>query len=159
MTDYQKRQIVGALPTGTNVIGSVKITDGTETATVNASNFLETSPEHSLKGKTILYDRANATNGTGVLRTVTAGKTYYLLEAGFWYKATTNNAEGKLYVSNANQPILYMSAKITATYWVSDTDHAELTYPHPLPIAAGVSLWVSASAGMTVQGWIIGWEE
>lgn len=43
MVDFQKRNIVGALPTGTNILGSFKITNGTYTVTVDASGRMETS--------------------------------------------------------------------------------------------------------------------
>lgn len=43
MTEYQKRTIVGALPTGTNILGSVKITNGVYIVTVDASGRMETS--------------------------------------------------------------------------------------------------------------------
>ena len=52
--------VVASIPAGTNTIGNVKLTDGSETASVNASNQLETAEANSGDIKTavetLLFD-------------------------------------------------------------------------------------------------------
>jgi len=204
MTDYQKRQIVGALPTGdnaigklaanngvdigdvdvksiaagdnnignvdvvtlpvlptgTNTIGSVKITDGIETATVNASNFLETSPEHSLKGKTMIYSQAWVSDGWATARTVTAGKTYYCICATLSYYATSNLRTVNLVFGSAGNVVMLVKSNVNATYHVNDAGDKTVTFPHPIPVAAGEAIRIySNNAGITGFVHLTGWEE
>ena len=138
MTEYQKRQIVGGLPTGTNVIGSV----------------------NEARGKTILYDTNSAVDGIATVRTVTAGKTYYLLQAGLRAYATGDSKITKLWVGADSNVLLSYRTAVTATYKTSDAHVFSLTYPHPIPIAASTSIRVESGDGsLFVTAWIIGWEE
>ena len=138
----------------------VKIGDGTETASVNDQDILETSPEHSLKGKTILYNRTDVTNGAATLRTVTAGKTYYLLQAALSYYATAGNKTALMFIGTSASILFRMNSTITPTYHTADRDTLIFVYPHPIPIAAGTAIQIDSSdAGLKADGWIMGWEE
>ena len=144
----------------TEAIGSVKITDGTETATVNNEDFLETSPEHSLKGKAMRYGTATATAAHATLLTVTAGKTFYLLSATLSVYSTNNDSYAIMYLESSEKRILAINTNITATYKTGFTDHAELAFPHPIPLAAGQRVRIFSAGGATVaNGTCIGWEE
>ena len=112
------------------------------------------------RGKTILYDHALTTAATTTMRTVTAGKTYYLLQAGVTYHCTGDEKTGGIWiVSNANN-LIKIRTSITATYNTAVSDTITVTYPHPIPIAAGQTIRVNSSAAeLTVRGWIVGWEE
>jgi len=112
------------------------------------------------RGKTLLFRPGIATAGTTTMRTVTAGKTFYLAMAGLMYSASVGNVKASIKTSVDSTLILQMYSHITATYHTQDSDHAEITFPHPIPIAAGVEIQVySSNAGITANGWIIGWEE
>ncbi len=171
-----------ALPTGTNIIGEVKpvdnagnhqasmdavaragfakITDGTETASVNTNNQLETSPEHSLKGKTILFGTGIAIGGHATLLTVTAGKTFYLLAATLSAYATVDDVYAVMYMESTTKRLMEIYSNITPTYKTSFSEHAELTFPHPIPLAATLSVKIySTNADMYVRGSCVGWEE
>ena len=138
MTEYQKREIVGALPSGANVIGSV----------------------NEARGKTILYDGDDVTNGTTTMRTVTAGKTYYLLMAGLAFYSSANGEEARIRIGGGTNFILRLASRITPTYRTTDSDHSEVTFPHPIPVAAGVAISVTSTAAVLgAYGWIVGWEE
>ena len=112
------------------------------------------------RGKTILYDVEWAAGGNTTLRTVTAGKTYYLLMAGLIYESTIAEEIVTIQIDDYNHLILEMAASITATYNEYDAGHAEISFPHPIPITAGKVIRVtSGHANMGGRGWIIGWEE
>lgn len=115
-----------------------------------------------LAGKTILYNYAYAINDlTVAVRTVTAGKTYYML--GYWLsiKATADNEAGYIFVENDPAgTIILMNSSITATYKVSDTQTAMLAFPYPIPIVAGQTIRVASTAAtITAFAGIVGWEE
>jgi len=158
--EYQKRELVKALPTGTNTLGSVKVTDGTETASVNDQNILDTSSEHSLKGKTILYNSGNALNSTTVLRTVTAGKTYYMIAANLSWTTAAANIDGSIYVGATGNIIVQGITSFKTDQQVGGGNQINIVFPHPIPVVAGVEIKVR-SAGATERffGSIIGWEE
>ena len=127
---------------------------------VNSNGFLENSGEHSLKGKTILYDNNNAANAVTVIRTVTAGKTYYLMACGLKMHSTTDNKWGQLQVGAGADVLLYGGTAITAGTVDSFDQVQILSFPHPLPIAAGVEIKVQSNDATTLAAaWIIGWEE
>ena len=127
---------------------------------VDSRNYLETSPEHSLKGKTILYNTGTVAGGNLTLRTVTAGKTFYLLSAWISYVSTVDNSFAKIYVATTASPLIDLRSSITATYHTSDSNSLIATYPHPIPIAAGVAIILSSqSASTDADGGIVGWEE
>ena len=112
------------------------------------------------RGKTILYNIASATNAATAVRTVTAGKTYYLVACGLSVHSTTNQADCYLYLTTTARVLLHHRAATVATYKTTDSRHSELSFPYPIPIAASTVIYVSTDdAGATAFGWIIGWEE
>ena len=112
------------------------------------------------RGKTILYDRTDVTNGTATVRTVTAGKTYYLLQAALSYYATAGNKTALMFIGTSASILFRMNSTITPTYHTADRDTLIFVYPHPIPIAAGTAIQIDSSdAGLKADGWIMGWEE
>jgi len=112
-----------------------------------------------LAGKTLLYDHETVTAGNVTLRTVTAGKTYWLLAAQLTMSGTINGMAGYITYGYAGDRILLVNLDMVATYLPATTDHAEMTFPHPLPLAAGLTVVMTASANCTGYATIVGWEE
>ncbi len=112
-----------------------------------------------LAGKNILHDFDTVTNGNVTLRTVSGGKTYYLLAAQLTVSGTINGIGGYLNYGYAGDRILFINLDKVTTYKPAVTDHAEMTFPHPIPLAAGLTIVMTASANCTGYASIIGWEE
>jgi len=120
----------------------------------------ENMKDNTLEGKTILYDKGSADNSTVTIRTVTAGKTYYLVAVQLVTYGTADGGTAYIEIGAAGNRILRTYTPITATYQTSNTSHAEMAFPHPIPLAAGQSIRViSGPAGTTGVGQIVGWEE
>lgn len=116
--------------------------------------------DNTLEGKTILYNSNSKANGTETLRTVTAGKTYYMIMAGLSYKATASSRVGILYVDSDTNHLIHHISAITATYNEVDRGSTVVVFPHPLPVAAGIDININSDAAtIGVYGWIVGWEE
>ena len=112
-----------------------------------------------LAGKTILHDHETVTAGNVTLRTVSGGKTYYLLAAQLTISGTINGIAGYLTYGYSGDRILFINLDKTTTYAPAVTDHAEMTFPHPIPLAAGLTVVLNASANCTGYATIVGWEE
>ena len=109
-------------------------------------------------GKTILFNGASVSGATATLRTVTAGKTYYLLYANLSVKSS-DNFETASIKFDTDYLILKYTA-VTAIYNENFASTTSKTFPHPIPIAAGTVITVVSSAGgTTASAQIIGWEE
>jgi len=154
-TDTTGHPILGA---GTAEIGKLAANSGTTIGDVNVVSITGVVQTNLAKGKTILYNNVGANNSTQTIRTITAGKTYYLLSVGLTYNSGTAGASANVSTTDGVLLLMYLGA--TATYNTSVGDHAELTFPHPIPIAAGKTITVtSGNANSNAAGWIIGWEE
>ena len=89
--------VVASLPVGTNTIGNVKLTDGTETASVDSNNRLEVAEENSSGIKTavetLLFDAglplASASDSTDL-----AGAPYYGVYVGTGGSLRVNTGAG-----------------------------------------------------------------
>jgi hypothetical protein len=122
----------------------------------NASTYLGIN---QAVGKTIIVDEISVAGGTATIYTVSAGKTFFLLECTLAYYATTNNAGATIYKNLAGNVVLQMISSIDATKTV-DSGHAELHFAMPIPFAAGDRIVVrSTVAGLTAYGTVLGWEE
>lgn len=113
-----------------------------------------------LQGKTILYDFQQTTNSPVNLRTVAAKKTYYLVAAGTTMYSTVTNIYGTVYIGTTARTFLSVLSAITPTYATAHATSDHITFPHPLPIAAGEIIRTSTNnAAGQITSWIIGYEE
>ena len=97
-----------------------------------------------------IFDSAN--NATEVSYTVPAGKILYLLYAQLTTRASTDNKIGRLHINDGGRTIFYLKSQIDAVR-VTDVQHAEITFPIPLPITAGDVVGVYSSAA-TIDAYI-----
>lgn len=128
----------------------------------NASNPI--AELYKLQGKTLIWRDATSSNNTTTIYEVTAGKTFYLMNAGFAFKATSDAGAAYLVKGEvANLDIIAGSkADITATYKVSHSSSINIPFPVPVPIPSGLAGFIriqTQGAGSTAFAWIFGWEE
>ncbi len=123
MPEYQKRQVVGELPAGTNTIGSVKLTDGT--------NFALVTDEGILRIIT-LPTRTTSALGTGMLKfahgVVTAN---YSIDTA---TAKTQGATLNLYITDVS---IIVNTDLTAEIAVQEIP----LLAHVFDSTDGVLLW------------------
>jgi hypothetical protein len=112
-----------------------------------------------LTGKTILYDRqGSVTNAAATVRTVTAGKTYYMVAYGLSYYASSNDVSAALYITNSNKYLVKVQTAIDSAG--HDSNAYLMNFALPIPIAASTSIVCeSFGAGCTIAAWVIGYEE
>lgn len=127
------------------------------------SNASLASGAQPLAGKTILYDSGQAVGATtDAIRTVTAGKTYYLLAMFLDLSGNVDATGGglaRIYIAPSSD-LLALRLAITATYKITDSQHSEWVTPYPIPIAAGkVINVICGAANCTATAHIVGWEE
>ena len=109
---------------------------------------------------TLLYNNDTATNGFSNIRVTSAGKTYFLVAATLKFHATVDNAQAELYVYTTGNTLIAFNSAITATYKTTDAGERTVTFPHPIPVPAGVNIGVlSSNAGLKADASLIGWEE
>lgn len=116
--------------------------------------------DNLLLGKTMLYKRGYVNGASNSMYTITAGKTFYIVLATLGYEATHDGANAYLWIGSATDRLLEAWANITGTYKTSDTNTIPLAFPHPLPVAAGVTIGVTSDhADMRAHASFVGWEE
>lgn len=121
---------------------------------------LSTTQLTALRGKEVDFLQGSIINGSDTMITVPTGKIYYLVSCTLTYEATANSAEAFIYKNLAGNVILKMISKITATYYTSDTGHAEIAFPYPIPFVAGDAIKVySNSASLSANAMIVGFLE
>ncbi len=112
------------------------------------------------RGKTIIYDDAGIANGTATIHTVTAGKTFYILQIGLTYDADDLSKRSNIEINPGGKLLLQAFSRTTATYNTQDSNTITVAYPHPIPVAAGLTIDVRSYAGTVDSfGWVLGWEE
>lgn len=126
----------------------------------NASTYFGSN---EARGKAILIEQGDSTGGAAsIIYTVPSGKTFFLISATLSYHATINGDgdECFLYIDLAGNTIIKLMAHTTAIYKVTDSDHAEISFPLPIPFVAGTEIKVMANtADIAAQAYIVGWIE
>ena len=136
-----------------SVVVSSPLTAGGAVKTAEQVDWLP-----SAKGKTMLFLYNTAAGQTTVARTVTAGKTFYLVYAELSYNATANAIYAFMTI-NASVALVMLS-KTTATYYTTDTGQVTLAPAVPIPLPAGTTINViSNAATLTAFLTVVGWEE
>lgn len=126
------------------------------------SNASLASGAAPLAGKTIVaVSNINLTAGTTTtIHTVTAGKTFYLLYAWIQINTTVDGQNVRLDAGATTNTILRLGSGITATYNIRIDKSSTITFPYPIPYAAGTTFRIdSSAANVYCAGGIIGWEE
>lgn len=108
-----------------------------------------------LQGRTVIYNTNNAVDVQDeTLRTVTAGKTFYLMVAGITFKTGAN--PGMAYISSNSKADNILIIDLPATSHFTTA----LMFPQPIPFAPGETIQISTSSvGCSAYAWITGWEE
>lgn len=157
LVDADGKLILGA---GAIAIGEVKITDGTETADVDANNQLRVTTAGV--GKTpITKSASSGTGGSTTLYTVPGGKTFYLQAVWLNAFALAANTTAIIHsgaAENSSTRILRIDVGFNAA--MTNMLAGQLNFTVPLEYAAGsvFRLFLSDSAD-EANGGIIGWEE
>lgn len=113
-----------------------------------------------LKGKTILIGQNIISNGRAILRTVTTGKTFYLVYAYLGMTATANGHIAQLDAGGDSTRLFRLISAITPTYKTNDSQTINIAFPNPIPYAAGTVISIeSTNAALDADGIILGWEE
>ena len=110
----------------------------------------------------LLHDLNEDVNNATTMRTVSAGKVYYLIQVGINLVSTANDEDCEIYTSKGAEPnnqIVRLTSEIDATRTV-DSQTLVIAYPHPIPIAEGRLIQLKGGSVNTLaDGWLIGWEE
>ena len=123
------------------------------------SNASLASGAQPLAGKTLIHTSAT-TIGTATLYTVTANKTFYLLAGWVQINTTQDGQNGSLDTGTEAKTLMRLGSGLTATYNIRTDKSIAITYPYPLPYAAGTTFRiVSTHANLSATAGIIGWEE
>lgn len=141
--------VVAALPAGTNLIGNVKVSDGTETANVTASNELNVLETNSGAIKTAVETIDNAISGNEMQVDVVAPLPAGTNEIGNvkisdGTEQVNVNASNQLEVSVENTPTV--NTQQTVTY-----DHASFDSSSSGNLVAAVASKVTKVHGLTIQ--------
>lgn len=178
-TDTSGQLVLGA---GTNAIGTLAANSGVDIGDVDVKSIaagdnnignvdVATLPAlaagtntigniNEARGKTMLYNQGAVSNGLATIRTVTAGKTYYLLALGLNVHSTNDGEVAQVYAGTSASMLMFIQTGVTATYNTRFEATYVVPFLHPLPIAAGTAIKVqSSAAGTSAYAWIIGWEE
>lgn len=109
-------------------------------------------------GRTLIYKNGFIANSTDVFYTVTAGKTFYLISVSASVSAS---------VANSNRSYVWFGGVIPDGVLLvfsgpqsAGNQNQALSFPHPIPIAAGEEINCSTEAATTkIAAAICGWEE
>ena len=125
------------------------------------SNAASPPDLYNPRGKTLIGAVANVVGGgSEIIYTVTTGKTFYLLGCNLSYKATANNIQTYILIDTPVIPLIEMFSTVESTYRPTDSDHAQLSFAQPIPIASGVTITLfSGAATLLSYGRLYGWEE
>jgi len=118
------------------------------------------------KGKTIITVGQAAENGSTILRTVTAGKTFYLVAATLQTYIYVTTSNGTCYVENdvggngAFTQFMYSSVGLVGSTDIGRMAMQSISPSIPMPFTAGTVIRVTSNAANTVgRATIMGWEE
>ena len=146
---------VGKLAAGTANIGDVDIASPLD-GSGNVKTAEQLAPVSIAYSRTMIYDQAGAENTTTTVRTVTAGKTYFLVHAQLFCRSTVDNTEGRMIINGS--VALDIFTAVTATYKTSDVQTETLAPATPIPVPAGATIQVYSNnishyATVLIAGW------
>lgn len=124
------------------------------------ANIRADLPVRIARTVTLVQKTGAVDNGTAIVHTVTNGKTFYLTAATARISvyAAGGALSGFLAIRNGSDTFVTEIIGLNCAEAVAG-DFGSISFPVPVPIAAGYDIYVYASAKATCRGNIWGWEE